>query len=108
MVADYFNQRYERMQRPEISQLEKGLLTPELRDNVIQFVDKAISQWEAKAHEVEDLVYNSTKYQNSAALFSIPAGYEESNADNLWTVPQSLRIVEPEAVLHIRVGNDGN
>ena len=108
MVADYFNQRYERMQRPEISQLEKGLLTPELRDNVIQFVDKAISQWEAKAHEVEGLVYNSTQYQNSAALFSIPAGYEESNADNLWTVPQSLRIVEPEAVLHIRVGNDGN
>ena len=108
MVADYFNQRYERMQKPEISQLEKGLLTPELRDNIIRFVDEAIGQWEAKANEVDGLVYNSTQYQNAAALFSIPAGYDESNGDNLWTVPQSLRIVEPEAVLHIRVGNDGN
>jgi superfamily II DNA/RNA helicase len=108
MVADYFNQRYDRMQKPEISQLEKGLLTPELRDNIIRFVDEAIGQWEAKANEVDGLVYNSTQYQNAAALFSIPAGYDNSNGDNLWTVPQSLRIVEPEAVLHIRVGNDGN
>ena len=108
MVADYFNQRYDRMQKPEISQLEKGLLTPELRDNIIRFVDEAIGQWEAKANEVDGLVYNSTQYKNAAALFNIPAGYDESNGDNLWTVPQSLRIVEPEAVLHIRVGNDGN
>ena len=108
MVVDYFNHRYDRMQKPEISQLEKGLLTSELRENVIQFVDKAINQWETKAREVEGLVYNSTQYQNAAALFSIPAGYDESNGDNLWTVPQSLRIVEPEAVLHIKVGNDGN
>jgi hypothetical protein len=108
MVADYFNQRYDRMQKPEISQLEKGLLTPELRDNIIRFVDEAIGQWEAKANEVDGLVYNSTQYQNAAALFSIPAGYDNSNGDNLWTVPLSLRIVEPEAVLHIRVGNDGN
>ena len=108
MVADYFNQRYERMQRPEISQLEKGLLTPELRDNIVRFVDEAISQWETKANEEEGLVYNSSQYQNTASLFSIPAGYDESNGDNLWIVPQSLRIVEPEAVLHIRIGNDGN
>ena len=108
MVSDYFNKRYERMQKTEVSQLEKGLLTPELRDNVIRFVDEAIDQWEAKANEVDGLVYNSTQYQNGLALFSIPAGYSESNGDNLWTVPQSLRIVEPEAVLHIRVGNNGN
>jgi hypothetical protein len=71
-------------------------------------VNEAIGQWEAKANEVDGLVYNSTQYQNAAALFSIPAGYDDSNGNNLWTVPQSLRIVEPEAVLHIRVGNDGN
>ena len=76
MVANYFNRRYERMQIPEISQLEKGLLTAELRDNVIKFVDEAIGQWEAKANEVDGLVYNATQYQNGSALFSIPAGYD--------------------------------
>ena len=29
--------------------------------------------------------------------------YDETKNDSYWTVPQSLRIVEPEAVLHINV-----
>ena len=108
MVVDYFDKRYERMQRPDVSLLEKGLLTSELKDNIIKFVDEALRQWEEKANETEGLVYYNTQYQNTSALFSVPADYDDSKGENLWTVPQSLRIVEPEAVLHVKVGNDGN
>ena len=108
MVVEYFGKRYERMQRPGVSLLEKGLLTSELKDNIIKFVDKALRQWEEKANEAEGLVYYNTQHQNTSALFSVPADYDDSKGENLWTVPQSLRIVEPEAVLHIKVGNDGN
>ena len=96
------------MQRPDISLLEKGLLTSELKDNIIKFVDEALRQWEEKANETEGLVYYNTQHQNVTALFSVPADYDDSKGENLWTVPQSLRIVEPEAVLHVKVGNDGN
>lgn len=103
MVVDYFDKRYERMQRPGISPLEKGLLTSELKDNIIKFVDKALRQWEEKANETENLVYYNTQSQSTSALFSVPADYDDSKGENLWTVPQSLRIVEPEAVLHVKV-----
>lgn len=108
MVVEYFDKRYERMQRPNISPLEKGLLTSELKDNIIKFVDKALKQWEDKANETEDLVYYNAQFRNTSALFTVPADYDDSKGENLWTVPQSLRIVEPEAVLHVKVGNDGN
>lgn len=108
MVIEYFDKRYERMQRPGVSLLERGLLTSELKDNIIKFVDEALRQWEEKANETEGLVYYNTQYQNTSALFSVPADYDDSKGENLWTVPQSLRIVEPEAVLHVKVGNDGN
>ena len=108
MVYDYFNHRYERMQNPYLSQLEKGLLTETLKDNIIRFVDKALVQWKNKASESNDLVYSDTKYTKATALFSMPNDFEESNDANIWTVPMSLRIVEPEAVLHISVDYDGN
>ena len=107
-VSDYFNHRYERMQNPYLSQLEKGLLTETLKDNIIRFVDKALEQWKNKASESNDLVYSDTKYTKATALFSMPNDFEESNDANIWTVPMSLRIVEPEAVLHISVDYDGN
>ena len=106
MICDYFNHRYERMQNPYLSQLERGLLTETLKDNIIRFVDKALEQWKNKASDSNDLVYSDTKYTKSTALFSMPN--EEPNDANIWTVPMSLRIVEPEAVLHISVDYDGN
>ena len=108
MVVEYFDKRYERMKRPDISLLEKGLLTSELKDNIVKFVDEALRQWEEKENKTEGLVYYNTQHQNTSALFSVPADYDDSKGENLWTVPQSLRIVEPEAVLHVKVGNDGN
>ena len=42
------------------------------------------------------------------ALFTTPSDYDEEKNQSFWTVPQSLRIVEPEAVLHINVDNNGN
>ena len=108
IVSDYFNNRYERMQKSEISELEKGLLTNDLKDNIIRFADQALEQWENKATKFNDLVYSDYEFTKGTALFSMPYDYDDSSDGNIWTVPMSLRIVEPEAVLHISVDYDGN
>ena len=107
IVIDYFTHRYERTSKLET--IEKGLLTEELKEYIIKYVEQALNQWEDLARSPEGLVYS--KYSNKkpeTALFTSPSDYEDIKNNSFWTVPQSLRIVEPEAVLKISVKNYGN
>lgn len=103
MVGDYFNNRYTRTNKLS-DPLEKGLLTQELKDYILKFVEDALAEWDKMAgvHH-NNLVYNSYGRNQNPALFTSPSDYEEVKNDSAWVVPQSLRIVEPEAVLHITV-----
>lgn len=108
LVSEYFEKRYTRTSQLK-SPLEQGLLTEDLKNYILDFVDKALQQWEDMAHAYDNLVYGKNLSRGSEpALFTTPSDYDEEKNKSFWTVPQSLRIVEPEAVLHISVDNNGN
>lgn len=100
-VTEYFENRYNRTKNLE--GIERELLTKELTDYIISFTEKALAQWESLAKENSELVYKQIPNGKEPFLFTSPSDYEDGKNESLWTVPQSLRIVEPEAVLHIKI-----
>lgn len=106
-INEYFENRFNRSSLLK-NPLEHGLLTNELKNHIVEFVKKAIKQWEEKADEHTNLVYNKKYKGTEPTLFTTPSDYDETRNNSFWTVPQSLRIVEPEAVLHINIENNGD
>lgn len=115
LVGEYFENRCTRTSMLK-NPLEQGLLTKDLKNYILDFANKALQQWEDMAHTYNNLTYNNLTYNNhrnqnkrdEPALFTTPSDYDKEKNQSFWTVPQSLRIVEPEAVLHINVDNNGN
>jgi len=105
-VSEYFDNRFVRTSVLD-SKLEQGLLTKDLEEYIIHFVDDALSQWEDLANTYDNLVYSANISRDNRnfepSLFTAPDDYDETKNDSLWTVPMALRIVEPEAVLHVNV-----
>lgn len=113
MIMQYIDNRYNRTQSlPLESELQKELLTEDLKKNIEAFVDKALEQWKTKAMTNANLIYQNPPYRNRNRnmpfLFTAPDVYDDGREQSLWTIPTSLRIVEPEAVLHVKVNNYGN
>lgn len=104
-VMEYINNRYDRtVNLPQKMALQKGLLTENLKKNVEAFVGEALNQWEAMATATENLTYKADPYRRKKPyLFIAPDAYDDEREQSCWTVPTSLRIVEPEAVLHVKV-----
>ena len=103
-VMRYIYNRYDRtMNLPQKMELQKGLLTEGLMKNVEVFVDEALGQWEAMATTTGDLIYKAAPRGKKPYLFIAPDAYDDEREQSCWTVPTSLRIVEPEAVLHVKV-----
>lgn len=101
-VMRYIKQRFDRTQALT-DELQKGLLTDELRENIERYVDNALNEWSEKANH--GLVYKANPFRMDGQpyLFIAPDAYEDERTKSLWTVPTSLRIVEPEAALHVKV-----
>lgn len=105
-IMQYIDNRYIRTQSLPLGfDLQRGLLTEDLKQNIKDFVDKALDQWESMAITNPDLVYKASRFKgkNKPYLFVAPDAYDDEREQSLWTVPTSLRIVEPEAVLHVKV-----
>lgn len=104
-VMAYINNRYSRtVNLPKELELQKGLLTEELKKNIDVFVNDALDQWETMATMTVDLVYKAAPFRGKKPyLFIAPDAYDDEREQSCWTVPTSLRIVEPEAVLHVKV-----
>lgn len=105
-VVRYINERYERTKSlPNEFELQKGLLTEDLKINIENFVEQALTQWEMMATEHPNLVYKAAPYRKNKNpyLFVAPDAYDDEREQSNWTVPTSLRIVEPEAVLHVNI-----
>jgi len=103
-VMNYIYNRYNRTQNlPNELELQKGLLTDDLKNNIEAFVDEALDQWYSMATTTDDLVYKAHPKSKKPYLYVAPDAYDDEREDSYWTVPTSLRIVEPEAVLHVKV-----
>lgn len=105
-VMQYIKGRYARTQSlPEQLELQRGLLTEDLKKNIERFVDKDLDDWEKMAQDNAELTYKASPFRGKkkSYLFIAPDAYDDEREQSSWTVPTSLRIVEPEAVLHVKV-----
>lgn len=111
-LCQYFDSRLART-----SQLEDGmndLLTEELDSFIRSFMSNALDGWQLLADEQQtygyELRYSGSDFINSKGrshkkykdLFLALDAYQDSESENMWAVPQSLRNIESEAVIHIK------
>ncbi len=110
-LGQYFDNRLTRTQ-----QLEDGLsdlLTEELEKFIRVFLSNALDGWQSLADgqnfDGYELRYSGSDFLNSNSrsvkkhrnLFLALDAYQDSESENMWPVPMSLRNVESEAVIHI-------
>lgn len=105
-IMTYFNDRIQNTQNiinPD-AELQEQLRNIFSDVNVVNsFVTDAISQWEQLAQTPDLWYYNDNPNQrHENVLFTEIEDYEDTRDESNWTVPNSLRIVEPEAVLKIK------
>lgn len=108
-LKKYFLDRKNRTQGitnndPELETMLRNLLDDDMNQVIECFIEEAIQQWEDLANQQQDLwYYNDNPHQDhDHNLFTETEEYDDTRNDSYWTVPNSLRIVEPEAVLKIQ------
>ena len=102
----YFKERFERTCSLDQSEhaLEREIITKEQLNYIYECIDGSISQWVNMASEFgNSLVYYAAgrKRTEEKSLLVSTDDYAEQKAASKWVVPSALRLVEPEAVLHI-------
>ena len=98
-VTKYFEEKYSRISK--LDGLEKGLLNEKQKNYIIDFSKILLEEWEDRKARVNDFDYYKNKNRDAEYLFLSPSEYDEVKSGRLWIVPQSLRTVEPEAVLQL-------
>lgn len=88
----------------ELETMLQNLIDDDMFQVVSTYIETAIRQWEVLANNHQDLwYYNDNPHQrHDDTLFTETEEYDDTRSDSYWTVPNSLRIVEPEAVLKIQ------
>lgn len=111
-LYSYFKKRLERTQ--ELSQELKELLTEELERHIESFIDESLVKWlglvDNQQSEGYTLRYSGSDFLNANGrqrirwkdLFLALDAYIDDEAENMWSVPMSLRTVESEAVLNVK------
>ena len=105
-LKKYFENRYTRTQAldPIMHALEREIITKEQLCYIYQWIDESLDQWVNKTEQYSDsLVYYAAGRRGTeeVSLFVSTDDYSEQKAASKWVVPSALRLVEPEAVLHI-------
>ncbi len=101
----YFEKRYENTSK--LDGLERELLTKELYDHIKAMTKEMLDEWLNKklSSQNNSLVYNTYNTRNgrnnNVPLYLSPDEYDDNRQGNKWNVPTALRILEPEAVIHI-------
>ncbi|MGE4283831.1 MAG: helicase-related protein [Clostridia bacterium] len=103
-VRVYFEERLKRTS--ELSGIERELLTTDLFEYICAMVYDMLDQWLQKKEDNQELVYTKRKGQfggnlQATPLYSSSDDYDEMRLLNKWKVPTALRLLEPEAVIHI-------
>lgn len=104
-LKQYFVNRKNRLANDDsITVEEKSLLTDSHLDAISKWIDAAIDQWVDKVNTESVNVYSSGRElnQNRVPLFASTTDLDEVRNDNYWVVPMALRVVEPEAVIHVK------
>ena len=105
-LKQYFSRRYDRTQNldKKTQILEREIMTKEQLDFIFKWINDSLDQWAQMAQiEGDALVYYAAgrKKTEEKSLLVSTDDYAEQKATSKWVVPSALRLVEPEAVLHI-------
>lgn len=109
-IVDYFDRRKlhtlnyaNSVKDAELKEQLENILTNDMKQYVERFVNNAIEQWKNLANTSDLWYYNDDLNKgHNHVLFTEIEDYDDARIDSYWTVPNSLRIVEPEAVLTIK------
>jgi hypothetical protein len=109
-LVSYFERRKNHLQGIDgLDATVKGLLVDENITNITELVKNALTEWQNEyrdAHaEGYDLVFNfrSTRaLRPQRQLYVEIDEYQDNVNSDLWRIPQSLRVVDPEAVIHVK------
>lgn len=87
---------------------EKALLTEEMLQGINQEIDRNIDLWLHEANSNgRNLVYSIIenqfrgRQQDEISLFASPEDFEGDIPSDKWLVPNALRVIEPESVIHV-------
>ena len=105
-LKKYFESRYNRTKilNPALHALETEIITEEQLSYIYSWIDSSLDQWKDLAESNGDsLVYYAAgrKGKEEKSLLVSTDDYSEQKASSKWVVPSALRLVEPEAVIHI-------
>ena len=103
-LKTYFKERAQRTEK--LKKPEAALLTREMLDIINQQIDRYIDIWLNLANQTgQNLVYYISRFgrrnPSDFALFASPEDFEGETPDNKWLVPNALRVIEPESVIHV-------
>lgn len=103
-LKEYFTNRERRSRN--LSPQDASLLTPDMLVIIHKQIDNCINVWLNAANQRgQDLVYYISKYgrriPSETALFASPEDFEGEVPGDKWLVPNALRVIEPESVIHV-------
>lgn len=109
-LCEYFKLRLSRTK--QLGKDINGIMTDDLERNIELVIEQALQQWQQLAADQKSkgyfLLYSGAEHRNRksartkcADLFLPLDAFEEDKNNNFWSVPMSLRNVEPEAVINI-------
>ena len=103
-LKEYFGNREGRSRN--LPQQESSLLTSDMLTIIHEQIDRCIDIWLAAANtKGKDLVYYIPKFGRrnplEIALFASPEDFEGEMPIDKWLVPNALRVIEPESVIHV-------
>lgn len=106
-IKQYFSDRTRRTSRTA----EAALLTNEMLQAINLEIDRNIDLWLDEANRNgQNLVYSIIEYTrnqtrrrnpNEVSLFASPEDFEGDIPSDKWLVPNALRVIEPESVIHV-------
>lgn len=98
-IKQFFNERMSRTKDTD----EAALLTDDMLQEIYNEIDRNINNWlDVKGVNGKNLVYIKNQYNSEEVpLFSSPEDFEGDIPSDKWLVPNALRVIEPETVIHV-------
>lgn len=99
-IKQYFKERMSRTKNTD----EAALLTDDMLKEINLEIDRNINNWlDVEKKNKENLVYFKYEHDNIdfIPLFASPEDFEGDVPSDKWLVPNALRVIEPESVIHV-------
>jgi hypothetical protein len=108
-LIEYFSKRKNSLQNSDYEDFIKNLITDESIRSIDEWIDNVMEDWLSELEEADKnnkiLVFNNpspNQRDNQKGLYVPINEYEGNIHSEKWQIPQSLRSIEPEAVINIK------